>query len=177
MLAIVSACLLGINCRYDGGNVVDERLIEAVRSGKIVPIPVCPEQLSGLPTPRKTCEIVNGDGFDVLKGKAKVLTRDGDDLTEVFIKGANEVLKIAKLVNAKIAIMKNYSPSCGCGTIYDGSFTGGKRSGYGVTSALLMLNGIRVMDVEGFCNTIGSVSNMKNETVKSDGDSVGQKDQ
>jgi len=150
MIAIVSACLLGINCRYNGGNVADERLIEAVRSGRFVLIPVCPEQLSGLPTPRKTCEIVNGDGFDVLKGNAKVLTEDGEDLTEIFIKGAKEVLKIAKLVKAEIAIMKNYSPSCGCGTIYDGSFSGMKKRGYGVTSALLMLNGIKVICAEEF---------------------------
>ncbi len=150
MIAIVSACLLGINCRYDGGNVANKGLIEVVKAGKIVPIPVCPEQLSGLPTPRKTCEIIGGDGFDVLNGKARVLTKDGEDLTEKFVRGANEVLKIARLVKADIAIMKNYSPSCGCGFIYDGSFSGKKREGFGVTSALLMQNGFKVISVEEF---------------------------
>ncbi len=148
MIAIVSACLLGINCRYDGGNVADKELIEVVKAGKVVPIPVCPEQLSGLPTPRKTCEIVGGDGFDVLNGKARVLTKDGEDLTEKFVRGAKEVVKIARLVKADVAIMRNFSPSCGCGLIYDGSFSGKRREGFGVTSALLVQNGFKVVSVE-----------------------------
>jgi uncharacterized protein YbbK (DUF523 family) len=145
MIAIVSACLLGINCRYNGGSVLNKDILKLVESGKIIPIPVCPEQLAGLPTPRKTCEIVGGDGFDVLNGRARVLTRDGDDITDKLVKGAEEVLKIAKLTRAEVAIMKSFSPSCGCGTIYDGSFTGKKKEGYGVTSALLKLNGIKVI--------------------------------
>ena len=145
MIAIVSACLLGINCRYDGGNALDVRLVEAVRRGDIVPIPVCPEQLSGMPTPRSRCEIVGGDGFDVLNGKARVLDEHGRDVTDFFVRGAREVLKIAELVGAKVAIMKDFSPSCGCGEIYDGSFTGKRRKGFGVTSALLKLSGLKVM--------------------------------
>ena len=77
-------------------------------------------------------------------------SRDGEDLTEKFVRGANEVLKIAELVKADVAIMKNFSPSCGCGIIYDGSFSGKKREGFGVTSALLMQNGVKVVSVEDF---------------------------
>ncbi len=145
MIAIVSACLLGVNCRYDGGNVLDEELVKSVRRGEIIPIPVCPEQLSGMPTPRSRCEIVGGDGFDVLNGRARVLDERGRDLTGLFVKGAREVLKIAELVGAEVAVMKNLSPSCGCGEIYDGTFTGRRRRGFGVTSALLKLSGLRIM--------------------------------
>jgi len=145
MIAIVSACLLGVNCRYDGGNVLDEELVKSVRRGEIIPIPICPEQLSGMPTPRSRCEIVGGDGFDVLNGRARVLDERGRDLTGLFVKGAREVLKIAELVGAEVAVMKNLSPSCGCGEIYDGTFTGRRRRGFGVTSALLKLSGLRIM--------------------------------
>ncbi len=148
MIAIVSACMLGINCRYDGKNVADAKLLKLVEAGEIVPIPVCPEQLGGLPTPRKQSEIIGGDGFDVIEGRAKVVTRDGEDITGYLVKGAKEVLKIAKLVKAEVAIMKNGSPSCGCGTIYDGTFSGRKVKGFGVTSALLMQNGFKVIDIK-----------------------------
>jgi len=146
MLVLVSACLLGVNCRYNGGNVYDSTLLNRIREYGLTPIPVCPEQLGGLPTPRECCEIVGGDGFDVLKGKAKVISRSGKDLTEYFVRGAYETLKIAKLLNVKKAIMKNFSPSCGCGEIYDGTFSGKKKKGWGVTSALLLLNGVEVSD-------------------------------
>ncbi len=148
MIVLVSACMLGVNCRYDGGNVRDEKLITIIEKENVVPIPVCPEQLGGLPTPRKKCEIVGGDGFDVLEGNARVVSEDGVDLTEHFLKGAEEVLKIAKIVKADLAVMRDGSPSCGCGRIYDGSFSGKKVEGYGVTSALLIRNGFRVVSVE-----------------------------
>ncbi len=148
MIVLVSACMLGVNCRYDGGNVRDERLMAVIEKDNVVPIPVCPEQLGGLPTPRKQCEIVGGDGFDVLEGKAEVLTKDGENVTEHFLKGAEEVLKIAKIVKADLAVMRDGSPSCGCGRIYDGSFSGRMVEGYGVTSALLIRNGFRVVNVE-----------------------------
>ena len=146
MLVLVSACLLGINCRYNGSNVYDDSLLSRIKEYDLIPIPICPEQLGGLPTPRECCEIVGGDGFDVLKGKAKVISRSGKDLTEYFVRGAYETLKIAKLLNVKKAIMKNFSPSCGCGKIYDGTFSGKKKKGWGVTSALLLLNGVEVSD-------------------------------
>lgn len=150
MIAIVSACMLGINCRYDGKNVADRSLLKLVEAGEIVPIPVCPEQLGGLPTPRKQSEIVGGDGFDVIEGRAKVVTKDGEDITVYLVRGAEEVLKIAKLVRAEVAIMRNGSPSCGCGIIYDGTFSGRKVKGFGVTSAMLMQNGFKVVDIKEF---------------------------
>ncbi len=156
MIALVSACLLGINCRYDGGNSLDKRLIDAIKEKNIIPIPVCPEQISGLSTPRKQCEIVEGDGFDVLNGRARVISIDGEDLTEFFIRGAMEVLKIVKILNIKIAIMKQYSPSCACGVIYDGTFKNRFKSGYGVTSALLIKNGVRVISHQSLNNIIKS---------------------
>jgi len=147
-IAIVSACLLGIKCRYDGGDAVDERVIRAVEEELLIPIPVCPEQLAGLPTPRECCEIVGGDGFDVISGRAKVISESGRDLTNAFIKGAEEVLRISKIVRAEFAIMKDCSPSCGFRTIYDGTFSGSKRRGVGVTSAKLKLSGLRVLGPE-----------------------------
>ncbi len=149
-IVIVSACLVGVRCRYDGCSAIDERVIRVMKAKGIVPVPVCPEQLSGLPTPRECCEIIGGDGFDVIKGVARVVTKSGRDLTNRFLRGAEEVLKIARLVNAGFAVMKDLSPSCGCGTIYDGTFTGGKRRGFGVASAMLKMNGFRVMSVEEF---------------------------
>ncbi len=152
MIALVSACLVGINCRYDGGNVLNRKLLDVSES--ILLVPVCPEQLAGFPTPRVCCEIVGGDGFDVLSGNARVVTVDGRDVTGLFVRGAEEVLKVAKLVRAELAVMKDLSPSCGCGTIYDGSFSGSKRRGFGVTSAMLKLSGFDVVGVDEFLSTL-----------------------
>ena len=147
---IVSACLLGLNCRYDGGNVKSDELIKAIEDRCVIPI--CPEQLGGLPTPRESCEIVGGDGFDVLKGKTRVLSKSGVDYTENFVKGAKEVLKIVKAFRIKLAILKDLSPSCGVKKIYDGTFSGKTKVGVGVTTALLKLNGVEVFTVEEFLN-------------------------
>ncbi len=144
MIVLVSACLLGINCRYNRSNVFDESLLKNILERGLTPIPVCPEQLGGLPTPRPSCEIVGGDGYDVLDGIARVLTRDGEDITEHFVRGAYETLKIAKLLNIDFAIMKDFSPSCGCENIYDGTFSGRTKRGCGVTTALLRRNGFIV---------------------------------
>ncbi len=140
---VVSACLLGINCRYDGKAVKD--MSEELRKRGYLPVPVCPEQLSGLPTPRECCEIVGGDGFDVLVGKARVLTRSGRDVTSHFIRGAREAYRVCRIVGADLAILKDLSPSCGVERIYDGSFTGGKKRGSGVTAAYLKEKGIDVL--------------------------------
>ncbi len=145
MNVIVSACLLGIRCRYNGGSKFNRDVIDFLKRKGFTPIPVCPEQLGGRPTPRKKCEIADGDGFGVLKGKSKVYTEDGEDITKDFIKGAEETLKIARLVDAKLAIMKSLSPSCGTGEIYDGTFSGKIIEGWGVTAALLKMNGIDVV--------------------------------
>lgn len=145
-MIIVSACLCGINSKYNGGNNLDEKILNLLKEGKA--IPVCPEQLGGLTTPRPAHEISKGIGADVLDGKCKVKGIDGQDSTEEFIKGAYETLNIAKACNAKVAILKAKSPSCGYGKIYDGTFTGTKIDGNGVTGELLKRNGIKIYTEE-----------------------------
>ncbi|MDD2678325.1 MAG: DUF523 domain-containing protein [Candidatus Nanoarchaeia archaeon] len=132
-MKLCSACLLGLNTRHDGVIIKDEKVLELAKTEVL--IPVCPEQLGGLSTPRGTPEII-GD---------KVLTKQGEDVTEQFKRGAEEVLKIAKLFNIKEAIMKNKSPSCGCTKIFDGSFTGKLIEGKGIASKLLEENGIKLI--------------------------------
>lgn len=135
-MRLCSACLLGIKCRYDGKDCRNEKVIELLKTEVL--IPVCPEQLGGLPTPREPAEIVGG----------KVLTRSGKDVTEEFIRGAKETLKIAKLLDVKEAILKQGSPSCGCGRIYNGTFSGKTVKGDGVTAAMLKKHGIKVITEE-----------------------------
>jgi len=130
---IVSACLIGVNCKYDNGNNENESVINFLKDKKF--IPVCPEQLGGLTTPRDPAEIT-GD---------KIIDIKGIDVTYNFKKGAEETLKIARACNCKIAILKEQSPSCGVKKIYDGSFSGRIISGEGVTSRILKENGIEVM--------------------------------
>lgn len=142
-MIIVSACLAGINCRYDGKSSADSRIIELVREGKAVP--VCPEQLGGLGTPRPPAEICGGTGADVLDGKCIVKREDGTDVTDAFVKGSFETLKAARTCNAGIAIFRSLSPSCGIREIYDGSFSGNVIKGNGVAAELLLRNGIRVL--------------------------------
>ncbi|MDR5659615.1 DUF523 domain-containing protein [Serpentinicella sp. ANB-PHB4] len=141
MAILVSACLMGVNCKYNGGNNL-HRVISGLQYNVL--IPVCPEQLGGLTTPRKPAEIQGGEGKCVLEGKAKVITNDGDDVTKAFIKGASETLYIAKEVNAKLAILKARSPSCGIGEIYNGSFSSKLKKGDGVTTALLKQHKINI---------------------------------
>lgn len=129
---IVSACLLGCDCRYKGDNCKNERIIDLSKEHTI--IPVCPEQMGGLSTPRDPSEIV-GNQFISNKGK---------DVTKEYTKGANMALNIAKLNNAKIAILKYKSPSCSKGMIYDGTFSGNLIEGNGITADLFMKNGIAV---------------------------------
>jgi uncharacterized protein YbbK (DUF523 family) len=132
-MKLCSACLLGIKCRYDGKSARNRKVIMLLKSETLIPI--CPEQLGGLPTPREPAEI---------RGE-RVVTRSGKDVTENFKRGAKEVLKIAKLYGIKEAIMKQRSPSCGCGEIYDGTFSGKTIKGDGVTTTLLKKNGIKVI--------------------------------
>lgn len=145
-MIIVSACLCGMDTKYNGGNNLNEKVLKLIREGKA--IPVCPEQLGGFSTPRAPHEICGGTGAEVLDGKAKVLTKEGTDGTEQFLKGAYETLKIAENCGAKFAILKAKSPSCGHGKIYDGSFSRSKREGNGVTAELLERNSIRVYTEE-----------------------------
>jgi uncharacterized protein YbbK (DUF523 family) len=145
-MKIVSACLIGINCTYKGGNKLDKRLYEAFKKGEL--FPVCPEVLAGMTTPRANAEIVGGTGSDVLDGKARVIEPNGKDATDYFVEGAKETLRAAKAIGAKEAVLKARSPSCGCGKTYDGTFTNTLIDGDGVTSALLKRNGITVKTEE-----------------------------
>jgi len=142
-MIIVSACLLGINCKYDGKNSMNKSVMEKLQGEMI--IPVCPEQLGGFPTPRPAVEISGGTGADVLDGRCRCIRENGEDVTEGFIKGAHEVLKIARLTGARKAVLKSRSPSCGFGEIYDGTFSGERIDGNGVTAELLHRNGIEVI--------------------------------
>lgn len=145
-MILVSACLAGIKCRYDGCSNLLEKAAELLKSGEA--LPVCPEQLGGAATPRPPAEIRGGTGADVLDGRCLVADRYGEDVTGHFTAGACEVLRIAKLIGAKKALLKARSPSCGCGRIYDGTFTGKTREGNGVTAELLLRNGIEVITEE-----------------------------
>lgn len=144
MRYIVSSCLIGLKTRYDGGHNLGEEILQLVREGKAIPF--CPEQAGGLTTPRPPAEIRGGDGFDVLEGKARVVAKDGKDVTEAFLTGAKEALRFMKSIGAEGAILKSKSPSCGCKAIYDGSFTGKLREGVGVTAAILIENGMKVIE-------------------------------
>lgn len=135
-MILVSACLVGINCKYSGGNNYNEKVFELVKQGKA--IPVCPEQLGGLMTPRNPAEIKDG----------KVITSDNIDVTAEYKKGAEEVLNFAKKVGATKAILQARSPSCGCGKIYNGNFDKTLIDGNGITADLLIKNGIEVISSE-----------------------------
>lgn len=145
-MIIISACLCGCNCKYNGGNNYNEKIKKIYDEGEA--ILVCPEEMAGLSTPRDPVEIQGGSGVDVLEGKAKVISVNGTDVTDKFLKGANKVLEIAVKNNVKKAILKGKSPSCGSGKIYDGTFTGKIVEGNGVAAELLKLNGIEVVSEE-----------------------------
>ena len=132
MNILISGCLLGLKCRYDGKEKMLPEIEKLIESYNL--IPVCPEQLGGLPTPRIPAERV----------KDRVITQVGVDVTKEYQIGAEEALKIAKLYNCKKAILKEKSPSCGCGKIYDGTFSRNLIVGNGVTAELLLKNGIEV---------------------------------
>lgn len=142
---IISACLCGVNCRYDGKNSANERCLKLFREGKAVL--VCPEQLGGLPTPRNPVEL-NASAEKVINGEGKAVNTEGEDVTEQFIKGAYETLKIANELGANKAILKEGSPSCGYNRVYDGTFSGNKVKGKGITAYLLEKEGITVFSDE-----------------------------
>ena len=140
-LTAVSACLAGECCRYDGNANPNSRAKELCAGGALM---ICPECLGGLPIPREPAEIVGGDGAAVLDGTARVLTKSGVDVTDAFLHGAQKALVLCTENGITEALLKARSPSCGCGVIYDGTFSGSKICGDGVTAALLKRNGIRV---------------------------------
>ena len=135
-MKLVSACLCGINCRYDGMSQFHSYIAELVKNHQAIPI--CPEQLAGLTTPRDPCEIQT-DG--------QVLDKNGINRTAQFTRGAKEALKLAQLINCSEAILKDKSPMCGAGQIHDGSFTGQLITGDGIFTRLLKQSGIKITKV------------------------------
>lgn len=139
---IVSACLAGVPCRYDGGSLTDARVAEAVADG--VAVSLCAELLGELPTPRPSAEIVGGDGYDVLDGRARVVEAGGRDVTGAYVAGALAVADRAVAIGARRAILQERSPSCGSARVYDGTFSGLLVDGVGVTAAALRRRGVVV---------------------------------
>ena len=131
MKILISACLLGACCRYDGASKAHP--LAALLAERHTLVPVCPEQLGGLPTPRPPAERRGG----------RVVTQSGD-VTEQYLRGAEETLKLCKLLGCEAAVLKERSPSCGRGQVYDGTFSGTLTAGDGVTAELLAANGIPV---------------------------------
>ncbi|ELL5525043.1 TPA: DUF523 domain-containing protein [Staphylococcus aureus] len=147
-MILISSCLIGDNVRYDGGNQLNVRLKKLIDSGKA--IHACPELLGGLLIPREPAEIIGGDGFDVWNDAAKVVTISNKDVTDDYKHGAIVTLKILKKYQCDTVILKVNSPSCGSQEIYDGNFTGNKKKGVGVATALLINEGIKVYDENTF---------------------------
>jgi uncharacterized protein YbbK (DUF523 family) len=142
---LVSACLLGHKVRYDGGDkACNSDILERwLKQGRVLAI--CPEVAGGLPTPRPPAEIENAKGgVQVLRGAARVIEDTGHDVTPQFVAGAQAALRLAQAKGVRLAVLKEGSPSCGSGLVYDGSFSGRTMPGAGVTAALLRENGIFV---------------------------------
>ena len=137
----VSACLLGENCRYDGGNNYSQKVADVVADMEVIAF--CPEVLGGLSVPREACEIVSGEG-----GMRKVMTKSGKDVTQQFVMGAQKTLDLLLERGVTKVILQPRSPSCGFGKIYDGTFSGKLIDGNGITAELLTEHGLRVLDEE-----------------------------
>lgn len=160
---LVSACLLGIESNYQGQRCHLPAGDESGVISSFTVIPICPEQLGGMSTPRTPSEIQGGSGEDVLDGRARVMSRTGQDVTDCFLKGAREAVRIAGLTGADIALLQTASPSCGCHEIHDGCFRGQKRPGSGVASAALARAGIRVIDASDWADFLGSMKELDGE--------------
>ncbi len=140
---LVSRCLLGHRVRYDGGASGPFDLLAAwLQEGRVVAL--CPEVAGGLPTPRAAAEIPGGQGVAVLEGRAPVMTTEGEDVSAEFLAGARQALELVEKHGIRIAVLKANSPSCGNLLTYDGSFSGVKVLGEGVTAALLKQHGVQV---------------------------------
>ena len=146
-MKIISACLVGINCKWDGKNKCIPKLREQFLKGELLPL--CAEQLGGLSTPRAPSGILGGTGKEVITGECKVINSNKEDVTKQFLKGAYKILDIAKVMGIKEAILKKTSPACGVGKTWKMSEVKGELSntlveGDGVLTALLRKNGITV---------------------------------
>ena len=156
MTILVSACLLGTACRYDGRSKADAAVTALLARHTL--IPVCGEIFGGLPTPRTPAE----------RRGARVMTKDGRDVTQAYRRGAEEVLRLARLYGARAAILKERSPSCGSGEIYDGTFSGTRTAGWGVTAELLRESGVRVYGESELARLTHDLQDLQHETGKTD---------
>lgn len=156
---MVSACLVGVRCVYDGSHKRRPRLVTLHKKGGAVLF--CPEVLGGLKIPHPPSEIKGGGGADVLAGRARVISRDNSDVTAFFLEGAEKALALAVAKKIKKAVTKARSPSCGCGQIYDGTFSRTLVRGDGVATALLKQNGVQVMTDEAYLNIKKGVKGVK----------------
>ncbi len=138
---LISACLAGLSCRYDGGSKPHPRLEDLKRRYDL--IPVCPEQVGGLSTPRIPNEL-QASAADILSGQGKIKNQAGEDCTEAFIRGASETLKVVLLLKIKRGLLKDGSPSCGKNRVYDGTFCGKSIPGMGITAKVLQEEGIGI---------------------------------
>jgi len=138
---LVSSCLLGLKTRYDGTDNYCQAVIDYIETNQLTPVPVCPEQLAGLSTPRPKCWFSCGDGLTALSGQGKLCDEEKRDVTDTFIHGAEECLKTATLTHCKQAILQQRSPSCGSNNIY---LNEKLVEGVGVATALLRKNGLEV---------------------------------
>jgi len=143
---VISACLAGVACTHEAEAKTREWALQLEAEGRA--ILVCPEVAGGLPIPRPAAEIVDGDGTDVLEGRARVVSENGDDLTQNYLVGARNAFDAGRAAGARLAILKARSPSCGCGEIHDGTFEGGLKQGDGVTAAMFKRDGIDVVSDE-----------------------------
>jgi uncharacterized protein YbbK (DUF523 family) len=142
---LVSACLLGLRTRYDGQTRPHQAVLDHLRQQDWLPVPVCPEQLAGLPTPRPSCAFVQGDGAALLDGHGLLVNADGLRQNDTFLQGAIETMKVARASGCTIALLKERSPSCGVHSVWrDGELVAGQ----GVTTALLCRNGLQVFSEE-----------------------------
>ena len=142
---LVSACLLGLPTRYDGKAKRSQAVIDYLQREKLIPIPVCPEQLAGMTTPRAKTSFYSGDGHDVVHGVGSVVSEIGQPMNDVFLRGAQLALQVARLCDCQRALLKERSPSCGVHRIYRGNE---QVPGTGVTAALLIEAGIELISEE-----------------------------
>jgi uncharacterized protein YbbK (DUF523 family) len=142
---LVSACLLGIQTRYDGQAKRNKKVLSYLQANDLIPIPVCPEQLAGQPTPRPATRFACGNGEQVLDGRGSVVTMTGDNMNHIFVHGAQETLKIARLCGCTRALLKERSPSCGVHQIH---LNDRIIAGQGVSCALLRREGLHVCSEE-----------------------------
>jgi len=158
---LISACLLGENVRYDGSNsrVVSDILQQWQRQGRI--LSTCPEMAGGLPVPRTPAEIDQGNAEAVLQGKSVIRRKDGGDITEAYLNGAEKTLALCMQHNIRVAILKEGSPSCGVACVNDGSFSGHKIEGQGVTARLLSRHGISVFSESQIDQAVSRLSELE----------------